>query len=235
MSDHHDELELTLDESEMIDMTKSEAEDVPVVIEPTGSNSNKLPHRPAAQSLVKKKKTVKCSLSKEPTIRLLQAQVEELQQKALTMANAQENQERENISLRKELAVLKRQRTDSIGNSVPTASGSRSATGSVSSGMGETRYPSDGSQEEAHLSELNIRGPELPEELRTPEYTYSWSKQSNCSPLQRARIIPKLVKMGLDHHVLLKMSTTKLMDFLCIICSLLLVPAHLTLSVTSEL
>ena len=59
MSDHHDELELTLDESEMIDMTKSEAEDVPVVIEPTGSNSNKHSHRPAAQSLVKKKKPVK--------------------------------------------------------------------------------------------------------------------------------------------------------------------------------
>ena len=86
MSDHHDELELTLDESEMIDLAKSEAEDVPVVIEPTGSTSNKHPHRPAAQSLVRKKKPVKCSLSKEPTIRLLQAQVEELQQKALTMA-----------------------------------------------------------------------------------------------------------------------------------------------------
>ena len=78
--------------------------------------------------------------------------MEELQQKALTMAAVQENQERENLSLRKEVAVLKRQRTDSIGNSVPTASGSRSASGSVSSSMGETRYPKDDSQEEAHLS-----------------------------------------------------------------------------------
>ena len=103
MSDHQDELELSLNESEMIDMTQSEAEDVPVVIETTVSNSNKHPPRPAAPSLVKKKKSVKCSLSKDPTVRLLQAQVEELQQKVMTMANAQENHERENNNLKKSL------------------------------------------------------------------------------------------------------------------------------------
>ena len=221
MADHQDELEISLNESEMIDMTQSEAEDVPDAIETTVSTSIKHPPRPAAPSLVNKKKSGKCVLSKDPTVRLLQAQIEELQQKVMTVTNMQENQERENIALKKELAVMKRQRTDSIGNSVPTATGSRSASGSSLSGRGESRYPSDGSQEDAHLSTLDIRGPELPEELRTPEYTYSWSKQSNCSPMQRARVIPKLVKMGLDVHVLMKMSTTKLMDYICLLCSLL--------------
>ena len=62
---------------------------------------------------------------------------------------------------------------------------------------------------------------EMPAELAGPEYTYSWSKQGHASPLQRGRVIPKLFKMSLDHHVLQKMSATKLMDFLCFICSLL--------------
>ena len=39
--------------------------------------------------------------------------------------------------------------------------------------------------------------------------------------MQRARVIPKLVKMGPDVHVLMKMSTTKLMDYICHLCSLL--------------
>ena len=67
-----DALELTLDEREMEDLkVQSEAEDVNVAIEPTGSTSDKHPHRPAVPSLVnkKKKKPVKCSLSKEPTLR----------------------------------------------------------------------------------------------------------------------------------------------------------------------
>ena len=81
MADHLDALELTLDEAEVVDLqVQSEAEDVNVTIEPTGSTRDKHPHRPAVPSLVskKKKKPVKCSLSKEPTIRLLQAQIEEL-------------------------------------------------------------------------------------------------------------------------------------------------------------
>ena len=219
-----DALELTLDEREMEDLkVQSEAEEVNVVIDPIGSTSDKLPQRPAFQSLVnrKKKKPVKCSLSKEPTLRLMQAQIEELQQKALEMAAVQDSQERENQSLRKEVAVLKRQRLDSIGNSLSTASSYRSASGSASSTRGETRYPKDDSQEEAHLSNLCISGPDMPAELAAPEYTYSWSKQGNAKPLQRARVIPKLVKMSLDHHVLQKMSATKLMDYLCYICSLL--------------
>ena len=171
-----DALELTLDEREMEDLkVQSEAEEVNVAIAPTGATRDKLPQRPAVQSLVnrKKKKPVKCTLSKEPALRQMQAQIEELQQKALQMAAVQDSQERENQSLRKEVAVLKRQRLDSIGNSLSTASSYRSASGSASSTRGETRYPKDDSQEEAHLSNLCISGPDMPAELAAPEYTYS--------------------------------------------------------------
>jgi hypothetical protein len=61
----------------------------------------------------------------------------------------------------------------------------------------------------------------MPPELAVPEYTYSWSKRGNASPMVRARIISKLEKMSLDHYVLQKMSATKLMEYLCYICSLL--------------
>ena len=69
-----EELEMTLNESEMsemIDMTQSEAEDVHDAIETTVSTSVTHPPRPAAHSLVNKKKSGKCVLSKDPTVRLL--------------------------------------------------------------------------------------------------------------------------------------------------------------------
>ena len=220
-----DALELTLDEREMEDLkVQSEAEEVHVAIAPTGATRDIPPHGPAVPSLVnryRKKKPVKCTLSKESALRQMQAQIEELQQKALEMAATQDSQARENQNLRKEVAVLKRQRLDSIGNSMSTASSYRSASGSASSSRGETRYPKDDSQEEAHLTNLCISGPDMPAELAVPEYTYSWSKRGNASPLVRARIIPKLEKMSLDRYVLQKMSTTKLMEYLCYICSLL--------------
>ena len=127
-------------------MVQSEAKEVNVAISPTGATRDKLPQRPAVKSLVDRKKKkpvkpVKCTLSKESALRQMQAQIEELQQKALQMAAVQDSQERENQSLRKEVAVLKRQRLDSIGNSMSTGSSYRSASGSASSTRGETRYP----------------------------------------------------------------------------------------------
>ena len=222
-----DALELTLDEREMEDLNvQSETEEVNVTIAPTGATRDKPPQRPAAPSLVNRqrkpvKKPVKCNLSKESILRQMQAQIEELQQKALEMAANQESQARENQNLKKEVAVLKRQRLDSTGNSMSTSSSYRSASGSASSNRSETRFPQDTSQEGVHLSSLCINGPDMPPELAVPEYTYSWSKRGNASPMVRARIIPKLEKMSLDHYVLQRMSATKLMEYLCYICSLL--------------
>ena len=228
---NHDQLELTLDEREMEALiVQSETEDVHVAIAPTGATRDTHPQRPAAQSLVNRlrnpvrnpvRKPVKCNLSKESALRQMQAQIEELQQKQLVLVATQDTQARENQNLKNEVAALKRQRLDSIGNSVSTSSSYRSTSGSASSTRGETRFPKDDSQEEAHLSNLCISGPDMPPELAAPEYTYSWSKRGNASPMVRARIIPKLEKMSLDHYVLQKMSTTKLMDYLCYICSLL--------------
>ena len=76
-----------------------------------------------------KKKTGKCKLSKDPVMRLLQAEIEELQQSVMTFHNKQDVQERETRDLNKEIHAQKRQRTDSIGSSIATASVSRSSTG----------------------------------------------------------------------------------------------------------
>ena len=57
MADPIDALELTLDEAEMVDLqVQSEAEDVNVAIEPTGSTRDKHPHRPAVPGLVSKRR-----------------------------------------------------------------------------------------------------------------------------------------------------------------------------------
>ena len=226
-----DDLELTLDEREMEDLTvQSETEEVHGAIAPIGATRATPSHVQPPQSLVNRfrkpakkpaKKPVKCTLSKEPMLRQMQAEIEELKQKTMEMAATQEYQTRENLSLKKEVAVLKRQRLDSIGNSMSTSSSYRSSSGSASSTRGETRFPKDDSQEGAHLSNLCISGPDMPPELAVPEYSYSWSKRGNASPMVRARIIPKLEKMSLDTYVLHKMSTTKLMEWLCYVVSLL--------------
>ena len=78
MESHSDELLLTPDESDMVDLMQSGVEEVNDTIVTTITNSVKLPAHPAAQSLVKKK-TGKCKLSKDPAMRLLQAKIEELQ------------------------------------------------------------------------------------------------------------------------------------------------------------
>ena len=225
------DLELTLDEREMDDLiVQSETEEVHGAISPTGDTRATPPLVQPPQSLVNKfrkpakkpaKKPIKCTLSKEPTLRQMQAEIEELKQKTMEMEATQVHQTRENMNLKKEMAVLKRQRLDSNGNSTSTSSSYVSSTGPVSSNRGGTRFPVDDSQEGRHLSSLSISGPDMPAELAVPEYSYSWNKRGNASPMVRARILPKLEKMSLDPYVLQRMSTTKLMEWLCYVCALL--------------
>ena len=62
---------------------------------------------------------------------------------------------------------------------------------------------------------------ELPEKLKNTDFFYPWRKQSTKSPLQRGRTIPKLEKQGIDVHILEDMSSNQLMEWLCIVASLL--------------
>ena len=117
--------------------------------------------------------------------------------------------------------TLKRRRTDSVGSAITTASTSRSSTASYPSSRSRERHPADLSQEETHQSLLPIKGPEMPAELKVPEHKYSWARQDNRSPLARGRIIPKLVKQGIDDGILVGLSSNKLMDYICLICSML--------------
>jgi hypothetical protein len=138
-------------------------------------------------------------LSENQEISQLQAKVEELVQSKLDSDQRLAYAERQISEQMKEFIAMKRRRLDSAGNSVPTSSSARSSS---SSGYRDQDYSCN--QEEAHQSTLPIKGrlrEELPEELKDPQHSYNWRKQSNSSPLKRAKIIPKLKSMGIDDYI----------------------------------
>ena len=88
----------------------------------------------------------------------------------------------------------------------------------------ESRYNGDTCQEAAFRASLPSRGlalSELPDRLKNPEYFYAWRKQCTKSPLQKGRTIPKLEKQGIDVYILDEMSANQLMEWICIVASLL--------------
>jgi hypothetical protein len=158
-------------------------------------------------------------MSENQEIRQLQAKVEELVQSKLDSDQRLAYAERQISEQMKEFIAMKRRRLDSAGNSVPTSSSARSSS---SSGYRDQDYSCN--QEEAHQSTLPIKGrlrEELPEELKDPQHSYNWRKQSNSSPLKRAKIIPKLKSMGMDDYIVEGMPVNDLMDCICLISGLL--------------
>ena len=162
------------------------------------------------------------SLVKNPdkAIRDLRAMVEELQQ-----ANIDTLQELS--QMKREVISLKRRRVDSAGNSEATSVTTRSSNTSSSNSRAredDNRYGGDSCQEAAYQSSLPARGPamgDLPDHLKDTAFFYPWRKQSTKSPLQRARTIPKLEKQGIAFDILEEMSSNQVMEWLCIVASLL--------------
>ena len=199
MSTAIDDLILTPGADDM-EIEETEKREAPVTIA-VNATSN---HMPAP---VKK-------LSGNQEIRQLQAKVEELIQSKQDSDQRLAHAERQ-IS---EFIAMKRRRIDSVGNSEPTSSSARSS----SAGHRDQDYSCN--QEDAHQSTLSIKGrprDELPEELKNPQYSYNWRKQSNSSPLKRAQIIPKLLKMGLDDYIVQGMAVNDLMDCICLLAGVL--------------
>ena len=125
--------------------------------------------------------------------------------------------------------TLKRRRVDSAGGSEPTSVTSRASNSSSSRSRSRAPHPEarirgDIDQERVFQASLPSRGPglsELSEKLKNPEFFYAWRKQCTKSPLQRGRTIPKLEKQGIDFNIMESMSSNQLMEWICLVSSLL--------------
>ena len=212
MSSANDALMLHPDEVDM-EIEQSEQREAPeTIVANATSNLRPAPMPAAPPSLVKK-------MSENKEIRTLQARVEELVQSNESSNRRLAYAEMQISEQKRELISMKRRRLDSAGNSVSTSNTARSSS---SSSHRDQDYSSN--QEEAHQSTLPIKGrlrEDLPDELKDPKHSYNWRKQSNSSPLKRAKIIPKLKSMGIDDYILEGMPVNDLMDFICLTSGML--------------
>ena len=187
-------------------------------IAPNGASNFMPAPAPAVTCDLAKKK-----MSEDRKRRTLEAKVEELIQATMVTDNRLANAERRICEQNREIISLKRRRTDSAGNSVATASTTRSSSSSSNTSRVRDQDYS-GSQEEAHQNTLSVKGVPrdfLPEALKDPKHSYNWRKQCTMSPLKRAKIIPKLRAQGIEEWVLEGMTVNDLMDFICLVASLL--------------
>ena len=203
-----------------MDIVQSDTVKASGAVTKTVAKGPKLNAVAAAPSLVK---------NSDKSIRDLRAMVEELQQVWETNNIRLAENERQLFHNKREIMSLKRRRIDSAGGSEATSVTSRASNSSSSNSRSrapnpEARYSGDIGQEREFQASLPSRGlglSELSERLKNPEFFSAWRKQCTKSPLQRGRTIPKLEKQGIDFYILEAMSSNQLMEWICIVATLL--------------
>jgi hypothetical protein len=203
-----------------MEIVKSDSEEATGTVTSTDAKGPKLPSVSAAPSLAN---------TDIKTIRDMKAQIEEIHQVIATDRLRHAETERQLTQCKREIMTLKRRRVDSAGGSEPTSVTSRASHSSSSRSrsrapLPEARMRGDIDQERLFQSSLPSRGPglsELSEKLKNPEFFYPWRKQGTKSPLQRGRTIPKLEKQGIEFKILEAMSSNALMEWICLVSSLL--------------
>ena len=73
-----------------------------------------------------------------------------------------------------------------------------------------------------HQASLNIRVQEKqPAKFMDECLFYNWKCVGSLKPLKRCRIVPKLDRMGIPTTMLQNLTSTSLMEILCLVCKMI--------------